>query len=64
MGDDVNTLGNYAITLVDVDNIIYEYITKIINPQVIDSNKSIISVPVRHASPERWSAIQSDGSVS
>ena len=61
MGDDVNTLGNYAITLVDVDNIIYEYITKIINPQVIDSDKSVISVPVRHASPERWSAIQSDG---
>jgi hypothetical protein len=61
MGDDVNTLGNYAITLVDVDNIIYEYITKIINPQVIDSDRSVISVPVRHASPERWSAIQSDG---
>ena len=61
MGDDVDTLGNYAITLVDVDNIIYEYITKVINPQVIDSNRTIISVPVRHASPERWSAIQSDG---
>tara|TARA_B110000495_G_C23036010_1_gene618730 strand:+ start:1891 stop:3153 length:1263 start_codon:yes stop_codon:yes gene_type:complete len=61
MGDDVNTLGNYAITLVDIDNIIYEYITKVINPQVIGSDRTIISVPVRHASPERWSAIQSDG---
>ena len=61
MGDDVDTLGNYTITLVDIDNIIYEYITKVINPQVIGSDKSVISVPVRHASPERWSAIQSDG---
>lgn len=61
MGDDIDTLGNYAITLVDIDNIIYEYITKVINPQVIGSDKSVISVPVRHASPERWSAIQSDG---
>jgi len=61
MGDDVNTLGTYAITLLDIDNIIYEYITKVINPQVIGADRSVVSVPVRHASPERWSAIQSDG---
>jgi len=60
-GDDVKTFGNYSITLVDIDNIIYEYFTNVINPTVIDTNNSKISVPVRHASPERWSAIQSDG---
>ena len=26
LGDDVKTLGNYSITLVDIDNIIYEYL--------------------------------------
>ena len=61
-GDDVKTFGNYAITLVDIDNIIYEYFTKVINPMVTDVNNTKVSVPVRHASPERWSAIQSDGS--
>ena len=55
---DVKTLGNYSIGLMDIDNIIYEYFTKVINPQVSDSNDQLISVPVRHASPERWSAIQ------
>lgn len=60
-GDDVKTFGNYAITLVDIDNIIYEYFTKVINPTVTDTNNTKVSVPVRHASPERWSAIQSDG---
>ena len=60
-GDDVNTFGNYSITLIDIDNIIYEYFTKVINPTVTDTNSTKISVPVRHASPERWSAIQSDG---
>ena len=58
---DIKTLGNYSIGLMDIDNIIYEYFTKVINPQVSDSNDQLISVPVRHASPERWSAIQSDG---
>ena len=58
---DAKTLGNYSIGLMDIDNIIYEYFTKVINPKVSDSNNELISVPVRHASPERWSAIQSDG---
>ena len=61
MGDDVKSFGNYSITLLDIDNIIYEYFTKVINPTVIDANSELVSVPVRHASPERWSAIQSDG---
>ena len=52
---------NYSITLMDIDNILYEYFVKVINPQVDDAGGSIISVPVRHASPERWSAILNDG---
>ncbi len=61
LGDDVKSLGSYSISLVDIDNIIYEYITKIINPQVVGANSEVVSVPVRHASPERWNAIQTDG---
>ena len=58
---DIKALGNYSLGLMDVDNIIYEYFTKVIQPQVMDTDSGIIAVPVRHASPERWSAIQSDG---
>ena len=47
--------------LIDIDNIIYEYFTKVINPSVLDQTGTRTSVPVRHASPERWSAIQRDG---
>ena len=61
MDGDVKTLKNYSIGLMDIDNIIYEYFTKVINPQVLDTNNQLVSVPVRHASPERWSSIQADG---
>jgi len=63
MRDDSNDVDydKYTVTLMDIDNILYEYFINVINPQVEDANNSIISVPVRHASPERWSAIQRDG---
>ena len=61
MDDDEISFENYSITLMDIDNILYEYFTKVINPQVDDSIGTIVSVPVRHASPERWSAILNDG---
>jgi len=61
VSDELGAFGNFSITLLDIDNIIYEYFTKVINPQVVGENNTLISVPVRHASPERWSAIQSDG---
>lgn len=53
----------YSVTLMDIDNILYEYFTNVINPQVEVSGGNIISVPVRHASPERWGAIQQDGAL-
>ena len=59
--EDESTFVKYSITLIDIDNIIYEYFTKVINPSVLDQNGTRTSVPVRHASPERWSAIQRDG---
>ncbi len=61
MGENTNTFENYAITLLDIDNIIYEYFVNVIRPQVLDTNGSVINVPVRHASPEKWHAIQNDG---
>ena len=59
--DNDDTFKKYSVTLTDIDNVLYEYFTKVISPQVIGSGGEAISVPVRHASPERWTAIQHDG---
>ena len=63
--DDADTISfeKYSVTLMDIDNILYEYFTKVISPQVEVSGGNVISVPVRHASPERWGAIQQDGAL-
>ena len=61
MDSEAISFDNYAITLMDVDNVLYEYFINVINPQVEDAGGTVLTVPVRHASPERWSAIQSDG---
>lgn len=52
---------DYSIKLLDIDNILYEYFVKVIRPEVVDVGGSLVNVPVRHASPERWSAIQNNG---
>lgn len=59
--DNDNTFKKYSVTLTDIDNVLYEYFTKIISPQVTGSDGEATVVPVRHASPERWAAIQRDG---
>jgi hypothetical protein len=61
MDQDTTTFKNYSITLMDIDNVLYEYFVRVIQPQVVDANGGAIQVPVRHASPERWAAIQRDG---
>jgi hypothetical protein len=58
---DDKSFDDYSITLIDIDNILYEYFVKVIRPEVVDAGGSLVNVPVRHASPERWSAIQNDG---
>jgi hypothetical protein len=60
---DPSPFDNYSITLLDIDNILYEYFVKIIKPEVVDVGGTLVSVPVRHVSPERWSSIQSDGFI-
>lgn len=55
------SFSDYSITLLDIDNILYDYFVKVIKPEVVDTGGSLVTVPVRHASPERWSAIQNDG---
>jgi hypothetical protein len=59
--DNDGTFKKYSVTLTDIDNVLYEYFTNVIAPQVPDSLGEAIPVPVRHASPERWAAIQRDG---
>lgn len=61
MDEKTKDFKNYSITLMDIDNILYEYFVNVINPLVLDSNGTVVKVPVRHASPERWGAIQADG---
>tara|TARA_B100002019_G_scaffold107648_1_gene92478 strand:+ start:2043 stop:3272 length:1230 start_codon:yes stop_codon:yes gene_type:complete len=59
--DNDGSFKNYSVTLTDIDNVLYEYFTKVISPQVVGPDGIAISVPIRHASPERWAAIQRDG---
>lgn len=59
--DNDRTFKKYSVTLTDIDNVLYEYFTKVISPQVVGPDGVAINVPVRHASPERWAAIQQDG---
>ena len=59
--DNDGTFKKYSVTLTDIDNVLYEYFSNVIAPQVPDSHGEAIPVPVRHASPERWAAIQRDG---
>ena len=61
MDQDTTTFKNYSVTLMDIDNVLYEYFVNVIQPQVVGANGEALQVPVRHASPERWAAIQSDG---
>jgi hypothetical protein len=52
---------DYSITLMDIDNVLYEYFVNVINPQVVDADNTLVPVPVRHASPEKWKSIKKDG---
>ncbi len=51
---------NFTVKLLDIDGAIFDYMTNVINIQVIDNN-SYIKVPLMYASPEKWKAIQKDG---
>ena len=46
--------------LMDIDTTIMYYFDKVIKPVVMD-NGELIKVPIRYASPERWSSVQKDG---
>lgn len=59
--DQLESSMDYSITLMDIDNVLYEYFVNVINPQVVDVGDTLVSVPVRHASPEKWKAIKKDG---
>lgn len=58
---DDSTFKRYSVTLTDIDNVLYEYFTNVISPQVSAGDGELIAVPIRHASPERWNSIQRDG---
>jgi hypothetical protein len=61
MDQDTTTFKNYSVTLMDIDNVLYEYFVNVVAPQVTSANGEALQVPVRHASPERWASIQRDG---
>lgn len=51
---------SFAVTIQDVDTVILNYITNILNP-VVEENKKQVKVPVFIATPERWKSIAIDG---
>tara|TARA_B100000131_G_scaffold47182_1_gene41842 strand:- start:64 stop:885 length:822 start_codon:yes stop_codon:yes gene_type:complete len=57
---DKDKVRNISVTLMDIDKTIMYYFDKVIQPKVTE-NDEVINVPLRYASPERWSAIQRDG---
>lgn len=59
---DVDKLKNFTVTLLDIDNAIFDYLDKIINPTLLDAGDNI-KVPILFGNPERWKAVQTDGAI-
>jgi hypothetical protein len=57
---DTDKIKNFAVTLIDVDETIVNYLDTVVNPQIVDNGQSV-KVPINYASPERWKAIRKDG---
>ena len=51
-----------SIKLIDIDGAILSHMDTIISPSVVDSGR-LVKVPINYASPERWKAIQKDGTL-
>lgn len=59
---DKDNLKNFSVTLIDIDSTILKYMDGVISPTVVDAGRQV-KVPINYASPERWKAIQKDGSI-
>lgn len=57
---DKDKIGNFKITIYDVDNAILSYMTDIIAPTV-QQQGSKLKVPIIWSNPERWAAVRKDG---
>ena len=55
------SINDYSITLLDIDNILYDYFVKVIKAEVVDTGGSLVSMQFVMLPVERWSAIQNDG---
>ena len=45
----------------EIDNVIYNFISKKINPKIYDDNNNLINVPVIYQDREKWVSTQKDG---
>lgn len=58
---DDDTIKNFSVTLLDIDNLVFDHFNKKINPQVSENDGTIVKVPIIYGSPERWKSIRVDG---
>lgn len=53
---------DWSIKLIDIDGAILSHMDTVIGPSIVDAGR-LVKVPINYASPERWKAIQKDGSL-
>ena len=58
---DNDEVKNFSLGIKDIDTAIYYYFNEVIRPRVSQNGK-MINVPLVYGSPERWAAVQKDGS--
>jgi hypothetical protein len=58
---DDDNLKNFSVTLLDVDQVVFDHLSKRIAPQVTENGGQAVKVPIIYGSPERWKSIRQDG---
>ena len=48
----------YELGLYDIDSAVKYYIDNVVQPQILDHNRTLINLPVIYGSPERWKSVQ------
>lgn len=60
---DDDTFKNSSVTLLDIDNVVFQHFSTKLNLQVTENGGDIIKVPILYGSPERWKSIRTDGYI-
>lgn len=57
--DDTNK--NFSVTLLDIDQVVFDQLDSKINLQVSENGGEVVKVPILYGSSERWKSIRTDG---